>query len=244
MSLTLAVLVHVVALLVVARERATRHIVRPPAVEGRGASATTGTIGLPMTTRRNVHAFRVRDWETGRPIERARVTDVLGGQVEFTEAGGLAVLTPRPAAQLLVHVERPGYAMHAARYGNADSSLRRHDVLLRRADVPYAVIDTIFIQRCTYCHGVFGRTRGVDLTSHDSVRASRVDGHPIVRPPNPDSSRLYRVLVDTVGPAGRPALHRRRTAAVPEFEIELIAEWIRQGARPVGVEQRNVRPVP
>lgn len=242
-SILIAVALHagVIALLAAAR---IRQAGSPPSVAGMGDAATGDARGLPATSRRHVHAFRVVDWETGRPIARARVTDVLGEQVVFTQANGVAVLTPRPSARLIVHVERPGYGLDARVHPNRDHRTQRHAVYLERIQIPYAVIDTLFIQYCNYCHGAVERTATVDLTSYDRVMASRWGDRPIVRPPNPDSSVLYRVLVDTVDRRGDRPIHRRRTAALPEFELELLAEWIRQGARPVGVVQQGVRAAP
>ncbi len=106
-----------------------------------------------------------------------------------------------------------------------------HTIVVERAPVPYALVDTIFIQRCTYCHGAVGRTRDVDLTSYTRVMTSGPPGAPIVRAGNPDSSRLVGILRDSMGRDGRPSLHWRRAARIDAFELEALVEWIREGAR-------------
>jgi hypothetical protein len=57
---------------------------------------------------------------------------------------------------------------------------------------------------------------------------------PIVRAGMPDSSRLVRILADSLGPDGKPSLHWRRAARLDGFEMQAIVEWIREGAHGPG----------
>lgn len=228
-AVTLAVILHVAIALALGRG-ADGGARRPAAVEGFGDDEAAAG-GMNVTRDRNRHAFRVLDWESGKSIARARVTDVLAGTVVFTDGDGLAQLPVRPGAKLVVHVERPGFALHAAPYANTSREPARHTVRLERAAVPYALVDTIFLQRCIACHGP-GQATGVDLTSHGALMRSRGRFGPLTREYNPDSSRLVRVLVDTVGPDGRRSPHVTGMLPVPDWDVEVLAEWIRQGARP------------
>ncbi len=231
-AVTIAVLVHVAVAVVMARRTSAARDARPPGVQGLGfREAAVG--GLPVSKRRNAHEFRIRDYADGAALPRVRVTDVLGGEVATTGADGRAALYVRPSAKLLVHAEKAGYALHVRQYANTSSDAQTHEVFLERAAIPYAFVDTVFIQRCIYCHGSAASAGAVDLTSHEALMQSRSGAVAIVKPFNPDSSRLIRVLVDTVDAQGRRVGHARRTSRIPDYEIELLAEWVRQGARKV-----------
>lgn len=228
-AVSLAVVVHVGILAVLSNRSADARGRRPPSVEGMGdREAAVG--GLPMSSDRNQHMFRVLDFENSAPLSFVRVTDVLGDRSAITGPQGTVVLMVRPGAKLVVHVEKPGYAMHAEQYENASNNLASHTVFLERQPIPYAVVDTFLIGSCNYCHGAFGTTRGVDLTTYERVMESRTNSGPVVVPFNPDSSRLIRVLLDSTAAPPRSA-HGRRTARPDAFDIEMLAEWIRQGAR-------------
>lgn len=228
-AVSLAVAVHVGFIALMGKRSADAHGRRPPSVEGFGAREAAVS-GLPMSKGRNQHMFRVLDFENSAPLESARVTDVLGDVPTVTGPQGTVVLMPRPGAKLVVQVEKPGYAMHAAQYENFSNDPATHTVFLDRKPVPYAEVDTIFIGNCNYCHGGFGKTDGVDLTSYDRVMESRTRSGPIVVPFNPDSSRLIRVLLDSTAAPPRSA-HGRLTARPDEFDIATLVEWIREGAR-------------
>ena len=61
----------------------------PPALEGAGLGAPAG--GLPATSGRAIHDFRVVDADSeDAPILRARVTDVLRGEEVLTDSAGTA----------------------------------------------------------------------------------------------------------------------------------------------------------
>ncbi|HVZ49862.1 MAG TPA: c-type cytochrome domain-containing protein [Gemmatimonadaceae bacterium] len=204
---------------------------RPPAVEGLGAAANMG--GMPATAARNAHEFSVVDWENGAPVPGVRVTDVLGGAVVTTDSAGRGALMARPGARFVVRFEKPGFATIATPLANTGERTSRTTVRLEHADVPYALVDTIFIQRCNYCHGAVGHVAGVDLTSYGAVRAGASRFGALVRPHDPDSSRLVRVLVDTLAPDGTSSIHLRRTPRLDAFELATIVEWVREGARHV-----------
>ncbi|MEA3246402.1 MAG: hypothetical protein U9Q74_09630 [Gemmatimonadota bacterium] len=230
MAVLVAIGVHVGLLAWLGERRAAGRGGRPPAVEGLGAGAAGG---LPSTSTRNEHRFRVVHWESGLPLAGVRVTDVFGNQVAWTASYGVAALQSRPAARLIVQFEKPGFRMVAREFGNTEP-LQSHTIVMEPAPVPYAVVDTIFIQRCNYCHGAVGRTRDVDLTTYARVMASGAPGAPIVRAGKPDSSRIVRILSDSLGPDGSPSLHWRRAARLDAFELETIVAWIRAGAHGPG----------
>ena len=188
--------------------------------------------GLPATSRRAIHDFRVVDADSeDAPILRARVTDVLRGEEVLTDASGRARLAVRPASMFVLRVERPGFATHAEQVNTADGKSASHTIHLRRAPVPWALVDTIFIQRCIYCHGGTGRTPGIDLTSYAKAIASTSRGGPIVTPGDPKASGVVRVLTDTTRVDGKLPYHARATQRVPQFDIDLIEAWVRDGAR-------------
>lgn len=226
---SLAVVAHVGIIALLGKRPADARGRLPPSVEGMSAGeAMVG--GMPVSKERNQHMFRVLDFENSAPLAFARVTDVLGDLSTVTGPQGTVVLITRPGARLVVQVEKPGYAMHSAQYENNSNDPVTHSVFLDRKPVPYAAVDTIFIGNCNYCHGAFGKTEGIDLTSFDRVMQSRTRSGPIVVPFNPDSSRLIRVLLDSTAAPPRSA-HGRLTARPDAFDIETIVEWIREGAR-------------
>lgn len=207
----------------------------PPNVTGfAGATELAAVGGLPMTTQRVLHRFSVRDDPEGHPIPRARVRSVLDAQEATTDDHGIALLSVRPVAKLLVQVERPGFAMHAAQLENSHvGAERRHTILLKRADVPYSIIDTIFMMRCNHCHGNESASGGVNLSTYERAVRSRFGARPIIRPGKPDSSLLIHALNDTVANPGALKAHVKAVGRFPEFEIETLAEWIREGAKKV-----------
>lgn len=230
-SVALAVLAHVgffTWLAFTRQEAATR----PSAVEGFGTSFDTVS-GVPMKRVRNLRAFRVINQENGAPVWRARVSDVLGGGQALTAQDGMALLAVRPAAQLIVQVEKPGFAPFGKRVANARREPPTETLVITPAPVPYAIVDTIFIQRCNYCHGAAGHTRGVDLTMYKRVMTSRAPGsgdRMIVVPFQPDSSLLVRTLRDLYDASGKPTDHATRAQRIDEMELEWIVRWIEQGA--------------
>lgn len=228
-SIAIAVGVHVAVLVWMGTRSAGR--LSPPAIEGAGLGAAP-VGGLPASSRRAIHDFRVVDADSeDAPILRARVTDVLRGEEVLTDSSGRARLAVRPAAMFLLRVDRPGFATHTEQVANADGNAASHTIHLRRAPVPWALVDTIFIQRCIYCHGGTGRTVGIDLTTYTRVIASTSRTEPILVPGNPDASILVHVLTDTARVNGKLPYHARATQRVPQFDVDVIAQWVREGAR-------------
>lgn len=187
--------------------------------------------GMPMSKVRYTHTFRVIDEETAQPVTWARVTDVLGNTQALSNADGIARLQVHAGARLIVHVEKAGFALSSAQFENAADDPPARTIILKRQLVAYAVLDTIFIQRCNYCHGAVGTTAGINLTSYDNLIRSTAHGAPLIVPEKPDSSRLYRVLVDSVDAAGKPSAHFRVTRSMSAFDREWIAQWILEGAK-------------
>ena len=200
---------------------------RPPSMQGANAGAAGG---LPVKNARNVHTFRVVDGDSeDAPVPRAWVRDVLGEEENVTRDDGLTVLTPHSAAKLIVQVEKPGFALHAEQFANTESSVARHTIHLKRAAVPWFIVDTIFLQRCNYCHGSNDKLGGVDLSTYARAMASRSGNAPVVIPGQPDSSRLVSVLAS---PPPRDST-KRRHSPITDMETDWLTVWIRQGARQV-----------
>jgi len=229
-AVSLAVAVHVVILGLVARARVESQNATPPGITGLGL-ATEVVSGMPASKVRFTHTFRVLNEETAQPVTGARVTDVLGDMQTLTSVNGVARLQVRAGARLIVHVEKAGFAMASGQFDNSADSPPSRTIILKRQLVPYAVLDTLFIQRCNYCHGAVGTTAGINLTSYDQLIRSTSYGNPIVVPGKPDSSRLYRVLTDSVDVSGKPSAHFRVTRATSAYDREWIAQWILEGAR-------------
>lgn len=232
-SLTLAVAVHIGILAGVSDRRAdAANRVRPPGVQGLGGGFADdgGTAGLPMSNERNRHRFRVLSELDGKPVFRARITDVFMDEEAYTNEEGIATLAVRPAAKFVAHVERPGYRIVAGDYPNINRD-HEHTVILPVQPVPYAKVDSIFIKSCNYCHGAVGRSGLVNLTSYDSTMASTARGDTVVVSFNPEKSLLVTTLTVLMTPAGKPTPHARVTRQLSEFDIATIAEWIREGAR-------------
>jgi hypothetical protein len=183
-----------------------------------------------MSTVRNRHRFRVLSEVDGKPIHRARVTDVFAKEEAYTDEEGVAILAVRPAAKLVAHVERPGYRTLAGDYPNLNRD-HEHTVVLAEQRVAYAKVDSIFVQRCNYCHGAVGTSGQVDLTNYDRTMGSTFQNRPVVIAHNPDSSKLVTTLTVLRTPDGKPLPHARVTTQVAELDIATIAQWIREGAR-------------
>lgn len=82
----------------------------------------------------------------------------------------------------------------------------------------------IFQSKCIACHGLVISFKGVSLTSYEAVMNTVVEGQPIVRPGDPNSSLLLQVLLR--GTSVMPP-----TGQLPEGKINLIEKWIAQGAQ-------------
>ncbi len=237
-AVTLAVAAHAAILIFVARARLESQDAVPPGVSGLGLGPGNQVAGgMPTSTVRFTHTFRIVDEETARPVTWARVSDVLGGTQTLSSADGIAHLQVRAGARLIVHVEKAGFAMATAQFENSTDDPPSRTIILRHQLVPYAILDTLFIQRCNYCHGAVGTTAGISLTSYDNVIRSTAHGGPIVVPEKPDSSRLLRILEDSVDAAGKPSAHYRVTRTMSAFDREWIAQWILEGAK--GPERRR-----
>lgn len=79
-------------------------------------------------------------------------------------------------------------------------------------------VHPILEAHCALCHTGAAGMGGVDLSEHHTVLAQ-------VLPGQPESSKLYRVLVNKVmPPAGLPPL--------ADADVELIRQWIIGGAQP------------
>ena len=85
----------------------------------------------------------------------------------------------------------------------------------------------LFAQTWSRAH----RPGGIDLTSYAKAIASTSRGGPIVTPGDPKASGVVRVLTDTTRVDGKLPYHARATQRVPQFDIDLIEAWVRDGAR-------------
>lgn len=201
-----------------------------PDVMGKGAS-TAAIGGMPSAAKYTLHYFKVVDADSeDAPVVRAVVRDVFGENEEATRDDGSAILRSRTAAKLVIQVEKPGFAPLAEQYANLDN-YTRHTIHLTHKPVIYEIVDTIFIQRCIYCHGREGKTPGVDLTSYAKAMASRFNGNAVVVPGKPEISRLVRVLRDSLRDDGTKSPHSRVTARLSDLELDWLTVWIREGAK-------------
>jgi len=232
-AIVLAVSAHVGLFIMIGERRAEAAArMNPQNVQGLGGGLTDdgGTVGLAMSKDWNRHRFRILSEVDGKPIARARVTDLFMRTEAYSNEEGIATLAVRPAAKLVVHIERPGYKMLAGEYPNLNRD-HQETVVLSVAPVPYAKVDSIFIKSCNYCHGAVGRSGQVDLTNYDRTIASFARGDTLVVPFNPDKSLIVTTLTVLSGPDGKPYPHARVTSQLPELDIATIAQWIREGAR-------------
>ncbi|MBM4193417.1 MAG: hypothetical protein FJ202_03425 [Gemmatimonadetes bacterium] len=227
-TVTIAVVLHIAAFAWIASVRQARRLAAtPPNITGLGGGVS-GTGGLPATGERNVHPFLVLDADSRRPLARAYVLDALSLDEAITNATGEAELGVRPAATFIVQVRKPGYAVHAMQVPNLERENPTRVVLLQPQQVPYASIDSIFLRRCQHCHG---SDDAVNLTSHLGLTTSRFGPWPVVIPFKPDSSLLVRALIDSVPPPGARGPHLKGVGRFRDYEVEMIYEWVRQGAR-------------
>lgn len=81
----------------------------------------------------------------------------------------------------------------------------------------YSDISSILNTNCAGCHGASGGKAGVDLSSYDSVMASRT-----VKPNDPDSSKLIRIIESGKMPPG---------GGLPAADIQKLRSWIKGGAQ-------------
>jgi hypothetical protein len=79
--------------------------------------------------------------------------------------------------------------------------------------------------RCFDCHSPTNAQAGLDLTSYESLMDEQAHD-PVVIPYEPDNSTLVEVLENQQMPQGGPYLS--------PGEIDLIRQWILEGAQPDG----------
>ena len=88
-------------------------------------------------------------------------------------------------------------------------------------DVKYAAVQAIFDKNCMPCHNSTGMDGGLDLSSYESVMASRgavVKGEP-------DRSSIIRNIK-----GARPRMPKNR-APLSEAEVTTVSNWIKAGAK-------------
>ncbi|GIW97355.1 MAG: cytochrome c [Pirellulaceae bacterium] len=87
-------------------------------------------------------------------------------------------------------------------------------------------IAPIFENRCTYCHGEDASEANLRLDLRASMLRGGDSGVPAVVPGHPEKSLLIEAIEHTNPDLQMPPDEER----IPEEEIELIRQWIRQGA--------------
>ncbi len=103
------------------------------------------------------------------------------------------------------------------------------------AQVDYASqIQTIFNAKCTSCHG---GTSGFTLTSYNTLINSvgAQYGTSIVVPGDPNASGL----VDKIEPSPQFGTRMPQGGTLPQGEIDLIRQWITEGANAVPTNNEN-----
>lgn len=103
------------------------------------------------------------------------------------------------------------------------------------AQVDYATqVQTIFNARCTSCHGNNG---GVNLTSYNNVINANGNtyGTNIVVPRDPDASGL----VDKIEPNPQNGSRMPIGGSLSQSEINVIRQWISEGANAVATSNEN-----
>ena len=98
-----------------------------------------------------------------------------------------------------------------------------------------AQIQPIFSQRCDHCHSGSGAPQGLRLDAGNSygdlvdVPSQEVPSLKRVDPGDPDNSYLVQKIEGTAAVGGRMPLGGSR---IPQEEIDLIRQWISEGANP------------
>lgn len=82
-------------------------------------------------------------------------------------------------------------------------------------------IQPIFNARCIKCHGVERVKEGLDLQTYENIMAGSRNGS-VVEPGNADGSYLVELIIKGKMP--------NRGEPVPPAELQLIQDWINQGA--------------
>jgi Ca2+-binding RTX toxin-like protein len=96
-------------------------------------------------------------------------------------------------------------------------------------------IQSIFSQRCDHCHSGSGAPQGLRLDVANSfgdlvdVPSQEVPSLKRVEPGDPDNSYLVQKIEGTAAVGGRMPLGGSR---LPQAEIDLIRQWISEGANP------------
>lgn len=108
------------------------------------------------------------------------------------------------------------------------------------AQVDYQTqIQPIFNDNCTSCHGSNG---GVDLRSYNALMNSIGNnyGTNVVVPGNPNSSGL----VDKIEPNPQFGNRMPNANGIPQSDINLIRQWISEGANEVATSNENNKQLP
>ncbi|SVD21486.1 uncharacterized protein METZ01_LOCUS374340, partial [marine metagenome] len=88
-------------------------------------------------------------------------------------------------------------------------------------------VQTIFNENCTSCHinggGYFG---GLDLSTYDNLMSGNSDHGPVVTAGDGENSYIIQKLEGTAPEAQMPA----QADPLPSDQIDLIAQWIDEGA--------------
>ena len=84
-----------------------------------------------------------------------------------------------------------------------------------------ADVKPIFDAKCIKCHGVESTKEGLDMQTYENLMAGSRNGS-VITPGNADDSELVRLIVRGKMP--------NRGQKLSDEEIQLISDWINQGA--------------
>jgi len=90
-------------------------------------------------------------------------------------------------------------------------------------------IQPIFNSNCTGCHGSSG---GLNLSSYDNLMSGTSNHGPVITPLDADNSILVQKIMGTADFGSRMPANNQPYFDTHEEELQLIKDWINEGANP------------